>query len=92
MVDRREEAALTEEVGTMPASPSASVSANVANADPARADCIPRQKSRPRTCFELPFLKNLFDLLVYLLYSLRAIHDLFLITSVPFVFPSPPRI
>jgi hypothetical protein len=41
-----EETALTEEVGTMPASPSASVSANVANADPARADYIPHQKSR----------------------------------------------
>jgi len=30
----------------MPASPSASMSANIANADPARADCLPRRKSR----------------------------------------------
>jgi hypothetical protein len=46
VVDRRKEAALTEEVGTMPVSLSASVSANIANADPARADYISRQKSR----------------------------------------------
>ena len=42
VVNRWEEAALTEEVGTMPTSPSVSVSANVANANPAKADCIPR--------------------------------------------------
>jgi hypothetical protein len=45
-----------------------------------------------RTCFELPFLKSLFDLLVYLLHSLRAIQRSVSDHERSIRFPFPPRI